>query len=92
MIQSFADHDTERLFRDEASPRFSAIARVALRKLIQLNHASKLADLAVPPGNRLEALVGAWRGWHSIRINDQWRIVFHWTPNGPAKVQIIDYH
>ncbi|MBX3748764.1 MAG: type II toxin-antitoxin system RelE/ParE family toxin [Opitutaceae bacterium] len=92
MIQSFADHDTECLFRDEVSVRFGAISRVALRKLIQLNHASKLADLAVPPGNRLEALVGSWRGWHSIRINDQWRIVFHWTPNGPAEVQIIDYH
>ncbi len=92
MIQSFADHDTERLFRDESSTRFSAIARVALRKLIQLNHAAKLADLAVPPGNRLEALVGSWRGWHSVRINDQWRIVFRWTPSGPAEVQIADYH
>lgn len=92
MIQSFADHDTERLFRDEDSTRFGAITRVALRKLIQLNHASRLADLMVPPGNRLEVLVGSWRRRHSVRINDQWRIVFRWTPSGPAEVRIVDYH
>jgi len=92
MINSFADTDTEMLFRYERSRRFSAISRVALRKLIQLNQARKLSDLAAPPGNRLEPLHGTWAGHHSIRINDQWRIVFRWTDAGPADVTIIDYH
>jgi len=92
MIQSFADHDTEQLFHEEKNRRFSAIARVALRKLFQLNRAGALADLAVPPGNRLEALHGNRTGLHSIRINDQWRIVFRWTTSGPADVAIVDYH
>jgi len=92
MIQSFADTDTEALFATESNRRFSAIARVALRKLFQMNHAARLNDLAVPPGNRLEALKGGLAGFHSIRINDQWRIVFRWTDSGPAEVAIRDYH
>jgi proteic killer suppression protein len=92
MIQSFADKDTEQLFIAESNRRFAAIARVALRKLIQMNHAATLDDLAVPPGNRLEALRGGLAGFHSIRVNDQWRIVFRWTLSGPADVAIVDYH
>lgn len=92
MIQSFSDRDTERLFHTESSRRFSAIARVALRKLIQMNRARAVLDLAVPPGNRLELLAGRLTGFHSIRINDQWRIVFRWTEAGPANVSIVDYH
>jgi proteic killer suppression protein len=92
MIQSFGDADTEELFREERNRRFAAIARVALRKLIQLNRAGVLSDLAVPPGNRLEALKGGRAGFHSIRINDQWRIIFQWENNGPRKVSIVDYH
>lgn len=92
MIQSFSDPDTEQLFRTEASRRYSAIARVALRKLIQLNRARTLLDLTVPPGNRLEALKGNLSGFHSIRINDQWRIVFRWSGVEPAEVRIVDYH
>jgi proteic killer suppression protein len=92
MIQSFTSSDTEQLFIEEKNRRFNAIARVALRKLIQLNRARKIEDLAVPPGNRLEALKGDRAGFHSIRINQQWRIVFRWTESGPADVQIIDYH
>jgi proteic killer suppression protein len=92
MIQSFASADTEQLFIEEKNRRFNAIARVALRKLIQLNRARKIEDLAVPPGNRLAALKGNLAGSHSIRINQQWRIVFRWTESGPADVQIIDYH
>ncbi|MBW7894124.1 MAG: type II toxin-antitoxin system RelE/ParE family toxin [Opitutaceae bacterium] len=92
MIQSFCDHDTEQLYREERCRRFNAIARVALRKLIQLNRAGRLGDMAVPPGNRLEALSGKLAGFHSVRINDQWRIVFRWTDAGPAKVAIVDYH
>lgn len=92
MIQSFADRDTEELFHTESNRRFATIARVALRKLIQMNQASSLNDLAVPPGNRLELLKGQLKGFHSIRINDQWRIVFRWSGTGPAEVAILDYH
>lgn len=92
MIQSFADVETERLFHEEKSRRFAAITRAALRKLIQMNRAKDLRDLAVPPGNRLEALKGNLAGFHSIRINDQWRIIFRWTSQGPAEVAIVDYH
>jgi proteic killer suppression protein len=92
MIQSFSDRDTEQLFHEERNRRYAAIARAALRKLLQLNRAGRLSDLAVPPGNRLEALQGSLRGLHSIRINDQWRIVFRWTDRGPAEVGLKDYH
>jgi proteic killer suppression protein len=80
------------LFVNESNRRFSAIARVALRKLFQLNRAGKLDDLAVPPGNHLEALKGKLAGFHSIRVNDQGRIVFRWTASGPAEAAILDYH
>ena len=92
MIQSFADKETEQLFHHEKSRAFGNIARIALRKLIQMNQARTLHDLSVPPGNRLEAMKGALEGFHSIRINDQWRITFRWTENGPDTVQIVDYH
>jgi toxin HigB-1 len=92
MIQSFADRDSEQLFYEEKNRRFAVITRVALRKLIQIHRAGALADLKVPPGNRLEALKGNHAGLHSIRINDQWRIIFCWTEKGPAKVAIVDYH
>lgn len=92
MIQSFACRDTECLFTTEKSRRWSALIRVALRKLIQLNQANDLTDMAVPPGNRLEALKGHLLGFHSIRINAQWRIIFRWTASGPTEVAIVDYH
>lgn len=92
MIVSFGDDDTEELFRTESNRRFSQIARVALRKLIAVDAAEQVQDLAVPPGNRLEQLKGRAAGRHSIRINDQWRIVFRWTAQGPADVSITDYH
>ena len=63
-----------------------------MRKLIQMNQAAVLSDLAAPPGNHLEALSGKWAGFHSIRINDQWRIVFRWSESGPERVAIVDYH
>ncbi|MCF3651526.1 type II toxin-antitoxin system RelE/ParE family toxin [Synoicihabitans lomoniglobus] len=92
MIQSFADRDTEQLFLKEKNRRFQAVSRVALRKLIQLNSASRLGDLSVPPGNHLEQLAGNLAGQYSIRVNDQWRIVFRWTDSGPSDVRIEDYH
>ena len=92
MIQSFADRETERFFHTEKSRRHQSVDRVAMRKLIQLNHAMRLGDLSVPPGNRLEPLKGKLDGYHSIRINRQWRITFRWTPQGPSEVEICDYH
>lgn len=92
MILSFGDKDTEELWINERSKRYGNIARVALRKLLQLHAAEKLADLSVPPGNQLEALFRKRKGQHSIRINDQWRICFVWTANGPEEVTICDYH
>ena len=72
--------------------RFSAIAKQAVRKLDMLDSAHSLTDLRAPPANRLEALSGDRRGRHSIRINDQWRLCFTWTEEGPADVEIVDYH
>lgn len=96
MILSFGDRDTEELFhgrRGKRSRRFpSDILRVAVRKLDLLNAAQDLSDLRAPPGNRLEALRGDLRGQHSIRVNDQWRIVFRWTARGPLEVRLLDYH
>ena len=92
MIQSFGDRATERLWMGEFVRRFGGIEKQALRKLDMLHHASSLNDLRVPPANRLEALGGNRRGEHSIRINDQWRVCFKWIKEGPAHVEIVDYH
>lgn len=91
MIRSFADRDTERLFDDHFVKAFSAVERQARRKLMYLDAATRLEDLRVPPGNRLEALKGDRRGQYSIRINDQWRICFRWE-EGACDVEIVDYH
>lgn len=91
-IQSFADRDTETLFRTGRQPRYGAMARTALRKLDYLNAAATVNDLRSPPGNRLETLRGDRAGQHSIRVNDQWRICFVWTDAGPTQVEICDYH
>ena len=92
MIQSFRDRATEQLWMGAVVKRFTGIERTALRKLDILHQARDLRDLAAVPGNRLEALAGDRRGQHSIRINDQWRICFKWTKEGPANVEIVDYH
>jgi proteic killer suppression protein len=94
MIRSFKGTFAEAIFRERRLPKGFPVGlvRVARRKLVQLNNASTLRDLAVPPGNRLEAIHGDLRGKHSIRINDQWRIVFRWTDSGVEEVEIIDYH
>jgi len=84
--------DTESLFNGARVRRFVNIEAVAMRKLAMLNRASKLDDLQVPPGNRLEALKGNLAGLHSIRVNDQYRVCFRWTPDGPEDVEIVDYH
>lgn len=92
MIISFACRETEALATGRPVPRFRAIERVARRKLLQLDIAHSLSDLAVPPGNRLEVLRGDRLGQLSIRVNDQFRVCFVWTPQGPAHVEIVDYH
>lgn len=94
MIRSFRGRFAEAILRGREVPKgFSfALAKVARRKLVQMNNAGALRDLAQPPGNRLEPLKGALAGKHSIRINDQWRIVFRWTDAGPEDVEIVDYH
>ena len=90
MIVSFRDSDTEALARGKRVKRFVAFESIARRKLRQLEIAGRLDDLRVPPGNRLEALKGDRVGQHSIRINDQYRLCFVWTAEGPAAVEIVD--
>ncbi len=92
MIISFRCKDTERLFYDKPVRRFSAIERIARRKLLLLHAAQRLEDLRVPPGNRLEALKGDRKGQYSICINDQWRICFRWRDGDAHDVEIVDYH
>ena len=93
VIQSFASPETEVLFRRERCRRLPAtLQRTAYRKLVMLNAAVQLADLRVPPGNRLEALKGNRKGQHSIRINQQWRICFRWRDGNAYDVEIVDYH
>ena len=91
-IRSFRCADTEALYQGLRPRRFRNIEATAERKLQMLDAAQELKDLRAPPGNRLEALVGDRAGWHSIRINDQWRVCFTWTPQGPENVEIVDYH
>lgn len=93
MIVSFACKKTQRLFVDgEAAKEWRAFQGVAFRKLDIIDAAVTLKDLLAPPGNRLEALKGDRNGQHSIRINDQWRVCFVWTAEGPSQVEIIDNH
>ncbi len=92
MIQSFKDVDTQRLFEARANRRWEVIAKVALRKLDQIQASINLNDLRVPPGNHLEALVGDRKGQHSIKINNKYRICFFWKDDGAHEVEIIDYH
>ncbi len=96
MIRSFKNKLAEDLFEDRNSPAVrkfpSELKRVAQRKLQYLNAAVSLQDLLVPPGNRLEGLKGDRKGFHSIRINDQWRVVFKWSDGGATDVTVEDYH
>lgn len=92
MILSFRDRETEALARGQRVKRFGGIEAIARRKLRQLQIAGRLADLRVPPGNRLEALKGNRAGQHSIRVNDQYRVCFRWTSAGAKDVEIVDYH
>ena len=93
MIRSFRDKITEAVFTGETPKGFPTdLVKAARRKLRYLNAAGDLGDLRAPPGNRLEALAGDRNGQHSIMINDQFRVCFVWTAEGPVNVEIVDYH
>ena len=93
MIKSFKNRLTEDAFNGKAGKGFPAdLLKVARRKLQYLNAAISLDDLRAPPANRLEALKGSRTGQHSIRVNDQFRICFVWTEEGPENVEFVDYH
>jgi len=96
MIHSFGEAATEDLYHGRQTARVRrfphTILSIALRKLDVINAARELSDLRVPPGNRLEALKGDREGSYSIRINDQWRIIFRWENGGASDVSIVDYH
>lgn len=97
MIRSFRDAGTEDIFNG-ANTRVArqtcpeSLWKIAFRKLDQLDSVTLLADLAVPPGNQLESLIGDRKGQFSIRINRQYRICFLWTESGPDQVEIVNYH
>ena len=96
MIRSFGDTATEDLYHGRQTSRVrrlpQAIIPITLRKLDVINAARELVDLRMPPGNRLEALKGDKEGFFSIRVNDQWRIIFRWENGGASEVSIVDYH
>jgi proteic killer suppression protein len=92
MIHSFRQRDAERLFSDVSVRRWRSMERVARRKLMLLHAATRLEDLAVPPGNRPETLRGSRSGQHSIRVNDQWRVCFQWRDGDAYDVEIADCH
>ena len=92
MIRSFKDRTTRRFFEGQGIAAFQGLASQAPRRLVLLDSAETLGDLAALPSNRLEALRGDRVGQHSIRINAQWRVCFHWTNEGPCNVEIVDYH
>ena len=92
MIKSFRDKTTKALFDGDTVRRFAGIAKIAQRKLDMLDAARAIEDLRVPPGNHLERLKGDRAGQCSIRVNDQWRLCFVWTEDGPEDVEMVDYH
>jgi len=93
MIKSFADAETEKIWNGTRSGKLpAAIQPVARRKLRMLNNAQDLNDLRVPPANHLEKLSGTLSGLYSIRINQQWRIIFNWKEGNASNVKMVDYH
>ena len=93
MIKSFGDKETEKIWLGNFSKKYpNQIQHVARRKLRMINNAQNINDLRIPPANRLEKLKGELNKFHSIRINDQWRIIFSWRSSNAYDVNIIDYH
>ncbi|MGK0183154.1 MAG: proteic killer suppression protein [Halioglobus sp.] len=93
-INSFKNPDIQLFFEtgQTVAAGWQPIEKVAQRKLDMLNYAHSIQDLRSPPGNRLEKLRGSLEGFYSVRINDQWRIIFEWGESGPQNVDIVDYH
>jgi proteic killer suppression protein len=92
MIASFGDAETEALYNGRSARFPPNIRKVGKRKLDMVEAAHDLRDLKAPPGNRLEALSGTLQGRHSIRVNDQWRVIFRWEGGNAHEVRIVDYH
>lgn len=93
MIRSFGDKETAKIWGGEYSKKLpNQIQKIARRKLRMLNNSSALLDLRIPPSNRLEKLKGDLNNYFSIRINDQWRIIFNWRDSNCHNVKIVDYH
>jgi proteic killer suppression protein len=92
MIITFGDRRTQELFEDQFVRDFQGVARSAKRKLELVNAAARLDDLRAPPANRLEKLRGNLEGFYSIRINDQWRVIFQWIDGDAYDVRVVDYH
>ncbi len=97
MIQSFANRGIEIFFFDNKIPRgigWVNVSKIVRRKLAAVDAAQKLTDLRAPPGNQLEALKNNLLGYYSVRVNDQWRVIFKWAPGavGPSEVDVVDYH
>jgi proteic killer suppression protein len=92
VIKGFKSEETRRIFDREPSRRFGSLARIVLRKLLQIDASTHLEALRMPPGNRLEALRGDLEGQHSIRVNDQFRICFRWRDGDAYEVEVTDYH
>lgn len=93
MIVSFGDKNTEKIWNGERIKRLpNEIQEIGRRKLRMLNNSQNLSDLQIPPSNRLEKLKGNFKEFYSIRINDQWRIIFKWSNGNASNVEIIDYH
>jgi len=93
MIVSFGSKNTEKIMLGERVQTIHVeIQEIGRRKLRMLNNSQNISDLKIPPSNRLEKLSGKMKGFYSIRINDQWRIIFKWKNNHASEVQITDYH
>ena len=94
-IVSFGDRSVESFYLSGKAPKgtgWSDAAKIVQRKLDMIRYAGQLADLNSPPGNQLEALAGTLKGWHSIRVNGQWRVIFVWQKDGAHSVRVVDYH
>jgi proteic killer suppression protein len=94
-IVSFNDAVAEEFFisgKARKGTKWSNVARVVRRKLDMISYSARLGDLKSPPGSQLEELAGTLKGWHSIRINDQWRVIFVWRHDGAHEIKVVDYH
>lgn len=93
MIISFGSKETEKIWYGQRVSKISLnVQEIGRRKLRMVNNAVDLADLRIPPANRLEKLSGDLKNYYSIRINDQWRVIFKWASRNATEVEILDYH